>query len=306
MDVDGQTRLVGIIGWPVGHSLSPRMHNAAFEALGLNYAYLPLPVAPTQVEPAIKGLAALGFAGANVTVPHKSVVLRWVDEVSPVVGAIGAANTLVVRPDGTILGDNTDAYGFMTDLAEKGWPGSPPSLRRALVIGAGGAARAVSYGLLQGGAEVTVANRSFERAVDLCRAIGRALEDGDPTAPGRISAHRFPDDLARLAHGADLIVNATTLGLHGSDPGPNGVAGAGDPLPWDPNVPFHAGQLVYDLAPLSARRGLTPFLALAAAGGARVVGGLGMLVHQGARAFELWTGVKAPLEVMREALRQGK
>jgi shikimate dehydrogenase len=283
---------VGIIGWPVGHSLSPRMHNAAFEALGLNYAYLPLPVAPAQVEPAIKGLAALGFAGANVTVPHKSAVLRWVDEVSPVAKAIGAANTLIVRPDGTILGDNTDAYGFMTDLMEQEWPGSPSRLRRALVIGAGGAARAVSYGLLHGGAEVAVANRSFERAVDLCRAIGGALEAADPPAPGRIGAHRFPDDLARLAQGADLIVNATTLGLHGSD----------DPLPWDPDVPFHAGQLVYDLAPLSARRGHTPFLALAAAGGARVVGGLGMLVHQGARAFELWTGVKAPLEVMREAL----
>jgi shikimate dehydrogenase len=296
VEVDGRTRLVGIIGWPVDHTLSPRMHNAAFRALGLNYVYVALPVAPDRVGDAIRGLAALGFAGANVTVPHKSAILPYLDELSPLAIAIGAVNTLVVRPNGTLLGDNTDAYGFMTDLAAAGWPGGSPSGCRALVIGAGGAARAITYGLLEGGAEVAVANRTLDKAVELCRTVGGALASADPPAAARLRAHRFPEELAALAPGADLIVNATKLGLHG----------CGDPLPWDPDVPFHSRQLVYDLVPLARPAGQTPFLALAASSGARVLGGLGMLVHQGARAFEMWTGVPAPVEVMKEALRQGQ
>jgi shikimate dehydrogenase len=296
VEIDGRTRLVGVIGWPVEHSLSPRMHNSAFGALGLNYAYVPLPVVPDRVVDAIQGLAALSFVGANVTVPYKSAVLPHLSELSPVARAIGAVNTLIVKPDGTLLGDNTDAYGFMTDLAEAGWPGGSPSGCRALVIGAGGAARAVTYGLLEGGAEVAVANRSFDRTLNLCKSLGRALAAADVPAATRLSAHRYPEDLEILAPGADLIINATKLGLN-----PNY-----DPLPWDPNVPFHPRQLVYDLVPLATPAGETPFLALAASRGARVRGGLGMLVHQGARAFEMWTGVKAPVEVMKEALRQGQ
>jgi shikimate dehydrogenase len=292
MDLDGQTRLVGIIGWPVEHSLSPRMQNAAFEALGLNYAYVPLPVRPEWVEAAIRGLAALGFAGANVTVPHKGVAMRVADELSPVACAIGAVNTLIVGADGKIRGENTDAYGFTTSLAESGWPPRTPSDCRAVVIGAGGAARAVTYGLLEMGVSVAVANRSFEKAVALCRSVGLAIAGGDSPAPVRLSAHRFPDDLASLASKADLVVNATSLGLHGSD----------DALPWDPSVSLRPDQTVYDLVPRPGPAGLTPFLALAAASGAIVVGGLGMLVHQGARSFELWTGAKAPVQTMRAAL----
>jgi shikimate dehydrogenase len=293
VEIDARTQLVGLIGWPVAHSLSPRMHNAAFEALGLNFAYVPLPVPPEQAENALRGLVALGFAGANVTVPHKRTVRQWLDEVSPAAEAIGAVNTLVVRSDGTLLGDNTDAYGFMTDLAESGWAPMLGGPCRALVIGAGGAARAVVYGLLEGGAEVAVVNRSLERADDLCQAIGAALRANDPATAARLSAHPFPRGLRDLAERADLIVNATTLGLHGSN----------DPLPWDPSIPFHEGQLVYDLVPLAPRAGPTSLLALAAAAGARVTGGLGMLLHQGAKAFELWTGVKAPIAVMRDALK---
>jgi len=288
--------LAGLMGWPVEHSLSPRMHNAAFRALGLNYAYVPLPVAPGRIEEAVRGLAALGFAGANVTVPHKTAVLPYLDELSPVVRAIGAANTLVVRPDGRILGDNTDVYGFMTDLRESGWPAGSPCDCRALVIGAGGAARAVAYGLLQAGATVTVASRSFDRAIELCTTLGRAAASVELPAAGRLSAHHFPEELASLAPRADLIVNATSLGLHVGD----------DPLPWDPTVPFHHHQYVYDLVPLASPTGETPFLALAASKGARILSGLGMLVHQGARAFEMWTGMQAPVEVMREALGCGQ
>jgi shikimate dehydrogenase len=294
VEIDGGTRLVGIIGWPVEHSLSPCMHNAAFRALGLNYAYVPLPVAPDRFEDAIRGLASLGFTGANVTVPYKSAVLPHLTDLSRVARVIGAVNTLSVSPDGTILGDNTDAYGFVTHLLEAGWPSSSLSGCRALVIGAGGAARAVTYGLLEGGAAVAVANRSFDKAVELCHTLGSALASADPPAAVRLTAHRFPEEVAALAPGADLIVNATRLGLH---PG-------SDPLPWDAGVPFHSRQLVYDV--VYGPAGQTPLLTLAASSGAQVLGGLGMLVHQGARAFELWTGVRAPIEVMRVALGQTK
>jgi shikimate dehydrogenase len=291
VEVDGRTQLVGIIGWPVGHSLSPRMHNAAFKTLGLNFAYVPLPVMPDRLEDAVRGLGALGFTGANVTVPHKHAVLPFVDELSPVAAAVGAVNTLVVTPDGTIAGHNTDVYGFMAALREAGWPGDSSSGRRALVIGAGGAARAVAYGLRQAGAEVWIANRSFGRALELCEAL-KAVPAADDCAPkNTLSAHRFPEELASLASAADLIVNTTSLGLH-----------VDDLLPWDAVVPFQNHQLVCDLVPAANVAGLTPFLDLAASGGARVLNGLGMLLYQGARAFELWTGMEAPLAVMREAL----
>lgn len=292
MEINGHTRLVGIMGWPVGHSLSPRMQNAAFRALGLNYAYVPLPVAPDQLEHALRGLTGLGFVGANVTVPHKRAILPLLDELSPVAKIIGAVNTLVLRPDGTVLGDNTDAYGFMMDLREAGWLDDPPSERRALVIGAGGAARAVTFGLLRGGAAVAIANRSFDKAVELCETLGRAIVQAEPPTAAKLSAHRYPEELATLAPTVDLIVNATSLGLRACE----------DPVPWDPAVPFQPRQFVYDLVPSASLAGRTPLLALASSGGAHVRDGLGMLVHQGARAFELWTGMVAPVDVMRGAL----
>jgi shikimate dehydrogenase len=268
------------------------MHNAAFRALGLNYAYVPLKVAPAGLEDALRGLVVLGFTGANVTVPHKSAALPFLDELSQAARVIGAVNTLVIRHDGTMMGENTDAYGFLTDLRGADWLVGSLADRQALVIGAGGAARAVAYGLLQEGAVVAVANRSFDRAVDLCVSLGRACGSADPPLAARLSAHRFPEELAALAPTADLIVNATSLGLHPR----------GDPLPWDPAVPFQPWQMVYDLVPLARTVGHSPFLALASSGGAQVRDGLGMLLHQGARAFELWTGMKAPVEVMRKAL----
>jgi shikimate dehydrogenase len=267
--ITGRTRLVGVIGWPCAHTLSPRMHNAAYIALGLDMVYVPLPVPPDRVGEAVRGLAALGFAGANVTVPHKSAVLPYLAELTPIAAALGAANTLTVRPDGSLAGDNTDAHGFMADLRAHGFEPGPGT--RALVVGAGGAARSVVYGLAEAGATVAVANRTLERAEELCQLVARAL----PTAETHLSAHPFPVGLARFARDADLVVNATSLGLHGTD----------DPLPWDGAVSLHPGQLVYDLI-----YGDTPFLALARSQGARAVDGLGMLVRQGARAAALWTG----------------
>jgi shikimate dehydrogenase len=268
--ITGSTRLVGIIGWPVSHSLSPRMHNAAYAALGLDWAYLPLPVPPERVGDAVRGLVALGFAGANVTVPHKQAVIPFLDELTPVARAIGAVNTIIVRPDGSLLGDSTDGAGFMADLRAQMANGKW-QIGNVLVIGAGGAARAVIYALVAAGATVAVANRTLELVQELCQTISCAL----PDAADRLSAHRFPNALTGLAAEVDLIVNTTSLGLH-----------EGDPMPWDAAVSFHPGQVVYDLI----YNRPTELLALARSQGATALDGLGMLVHQGARAAALWTG----------------
>ncbi len=261
LPITGATRLTGVIGWPVSHSRSPRMHNAAFAALGLDWVYVPLPVPPERVGDAVRGLAALGFAGANVTVPHKQAVIPFLDALTPIARAVGAVNTIVVRPDGSLLGDNTDGAGFMADLR---LPIADCRLPMALIIGAGGAARSVVYALAEAGATVAVVNRTLERAQDLCQSIIAAL----PDAAARLSAHPFPDALAGLAAEAELVVNTTSLGLH-----------EGDSLPWDASVPFRADQVVYDLI----YNRPTELLALARSQGASAIDGLGMLVHQGAR-----------------------
>ncbi len=283
------------------------MHNAAFAALGLDWAYVPLPVPPERVGDAVRGLAALGFAGANVTVPHKQAVIPFLDELTPVARAVSAVNTIIVRPDGSLLGDNTDGAGFMADLRAHGVSAGAEAqgsggaaerneillhhrvtvspCHRVLVLGAGGAARAVVYALVEAGASVAVTNRTLEHADELCQTIVAAL----PRAAGRLSAHAFPEALAELATGADLIVNATSLGLH-----------AGDPLPWDAAIPFRPGQVVYDLI----YNRPTELLALARSQGATAMDGLGMLVYQGARAFKLWTAVEPPVDVMLEAIRE--
>lgn len=275
--ITAATRLTGVIGWPVSHSRSPQMHNAAFAALALNWVYLPLPAPPERIGAAVRGLVALGFAGANVTVPHKQAVLPFLDQLTPAAQAAGAVNTIVVRADGSLLGDSTDGRGFLADLAEHA---ITPC--RALVVGAGGAARSIVHALAEAGVAVAVAARSVEKAAALCAALCAAA---GPLAA--VTAHPFPDALGGLAQDADLIVNATSLGLREDDP-----------LPWDPAVPFRPGQTVYDL--LYHRR--TAFLARAAGQGAATIDGLGMLVNQGALSFRQWTGVEPPLAVMRAAI----
>ena len=269
MTLDARTRMAGIIGWPVEHSLSPAMHNAAFAALGLNWAYLAFPVEPERVPEAVRGLAAAGCAGLNVTIPHKRAVVGLCSSVSDAVAAIGAANTLVPDGAGGFRADNTDAAGFLRALDEQ----APLDLagRDALVIGAGGAARAVVFGLRGRGARVRVANRTPARAAEL----------GDPVP-------FVPEALAAVAAQSALVVNTTSLGLHGDAPPPE--------LPLSGLGP---GQVVADIV---YRPGGTPWLAAVAGRGARTVDGLGMLLHQGAAAFEQWTGQAPPMEVMREAL----
>jgi shikimate dehydrogenase len=273
------------------------MQNAAFAAVGLDWVYVPFPVPPERLADAVRGLVALGFAGCNATVPHKPGLVPLMDELTPIAAAIDSVNTIVIRSDGSLLGDSTDGHGFLMDLRAHGvrvgevesgrmgeWESgrtgdiscspTPPlprsPVRRALVIGAGGAARAVVYALAEAGASVAIVNRTPESAEELCRIIGRALPGAD------VSAHLLPDALPSLAAEADLIVNTTSLGLHGD----------ADPLPWDAAIPFRPKQVVYDLI-YNVR---TPFLKLAEAAGAQAIDGLGMLVYQGARSAALWTG----------------
>lgn len=282
--IDGGTALVGVMGWPVKHSLSPAMHNAALDKLGLNWRYVPLEVRPDRLWEAVRGMAALGFRGVNLTVPHKVDVLPLLDHVSDEARLIGAANTIRVDPaTGALSGTNTDMDGFLRDLAAHGVELLPGS--HALILGAGGAARAISVGLLRAGMRLTLVNRTPERAQELATLLTTAL------AGAKVTVATF-DDLRTLSADAALIVNTTPLGMW-----PNV-----DASPWPATVPFPAGAVLYDTIYRPAH---TLLMRQAEAAGVRVIGGIGMLVYQGAAAFEVWTGQPAPVDVMMEACRRG-
>ncbi|MFN8642232.1 MAG: shikimate dehydrogenase [Candidatus Binatia bacterium] len=274
--ISGRTRVVGLIGDPVAHSRSPAMHNAAFAALGLDWVYVPLPVAAADVAAAVAAVRALGLAGANVTVPHKEAVLPHLDALTPLARRVGAVNTIVHR-DGRLLGDNTDVHGFAATLRQHR---ARLRGRRALVIGAGGAARAVLAALVDAGiARVTIANRSADRARALARRFPGPRRDVVPLA-----ALQDPLRLAEVA----LVVNTTSLGLY--DAGFPPLAAAATP----------ARCLFVDL--LYGRD--TAFLRLARQARRPTADGSAMLLHQGARAFTLWTRRRAPLAAMRAAQRR--
>lgn len=281
--ISGKTQIVGLIGWPVSHSVSPAMHNAAFDTLGLDWRYIPLPVdarVHTQVADAVRGLPALGLRGANVTVPHKQSVMPLLDELTPAAATIGAVNTILVRDDGTLLGDNTDARGFIADLRDHA---VDPAGKAVLVLGAGGSARAVAFGLADAGAaSVRILNRTGAKADELAATIGARFPQC------RVAGGLLPGDVNAAAAAVDLVVNTTSLGMT-----PNV-----DSSPWPDGLAFHAGQTVYDLVYNPPQ---TRLLAAAARDGATAVNGLGMLIWQGALAFELWTGIMPPVEVMRAA-----
>jgi shikimate dehydrogenase len=264
--LDGLRRL-GVAGWPVAHSRSPAMHNAALQAVGLErWRYQLLPLPPALFVEAVRALAQVGFAGINVTIPHKEAALGVADEASEAARAIGAANTLTFGED-RIHADNTDAPGLLAALGDA----RPAS---AVVLGAGGSARAVVHALSQLGAAVYVWNRDAQRARSLASEFGaEAVQDLPPPA-------------------ADLLVNCTSVGLV-------------DPSSTFKDLPLRADALgeyacVVDLV---YRAGGTGLLREARRRGAQVIDGIEVLVHQGALSFERWTGRAAPLEVMRRAAR---
>ncbi|HEX7145231.1 MAG TPA: shikimate dehydrogenase [Gaiellaceae bacterium] len=252
--------LTGVLGFPVEHSRSPLMMNAAFAELGIDWRYLKLPVPPQRFDETVRALPASGYRGANVTIPHKLAAHDLADELSDAARAIGAVNTLTFRDDGRIAGDNTDAGGLLDALGQS----LPPS---ALVLGAGGAGRAAAWALAQVGVEVTVWNRTPERAVELAAALG-------------VSASERPGP-------AELLVNATSVGLRPAD----SLDG----------LPLVDARVVVDLVYGAAQ---TPFARWAEERGARLVDGLEVLVRQGARSLELWTGEAPPVDSMRRAVVQ--
>jgi len=283
--LDGHTKLVGLMAWPIGHTLSPAMHNAAFDMLELNWRYVPLPVRPEQVEEAVRGLVALGFQGCNVTVPHKQAVIPFLDAVAPDAAAFGAVNTIIVERDEegtvTIKGDNTDYQGFVGSLRSAGFD---PEEKRAVVVGAGGGARAVVFGLLRAGAEEVLASDLVPGRV---QALVAGLADVRlRTLPATTEA------LVEAARAADLLVNATPVGMLPKT----------DASIWPDGVPVPAHLTVFDLVynPLE-----TELLKQVKQAGACAVAGLDMLVRQGALSFEMWTGVAPPIDVMRAACEAG-
>ncbi len=270
---------VGLMGWPVDHSRSPSMHNAAFRKLGLNWEYMLLPVNPDYVDEAVRGLRGLAFKGANVTAPHKLVVMNALDEVMPEAKAIGAVNT-IVNHDGYLMGYNTDGVGFLHALREGGFE---PQGCRALLLGAGGASRAILHALLTEQVQVTIVNRTQKKADILAEEFAAYFNLSIDTL-----ALNDTDALQEALNQADLLVNATSVGMSPHV----------DMMPLPDNMLFHTNLTVYDAVytPLE-----TKLLAKARAAGANCIDGLGMLVHQGAVAFTLWTGEEAPVEIMRMA-----
>lgn len=263
--ITGKAKIAGVIGWPVTHSLSPRLHGFWLEHHAIDGAYIPLPVSPDHIETAIASLPMLGFRGANVTVPHKIAAFNTVDERSAAATAMGAVNTLVCRDDGSIYGDNTDGYGFISNL-KAGAPDWDPTAGPALVLGAGGAARAVVWSLIDAGVpNVMLANRTTEKA----EIIASHMDGSITVIPW--------DDREDAVVDAGLIVNTTALGMTGKPELEMNLQGA------------LASTVVTDIvyAPLK-----TLLLRDAAAGGCHVVDGLGMLLHQAVPGFEAWFDVR--------------
>ena len=282
------TRLAGIFGYPLAHSLSPAFQQAAFNHYGLDARYLAWETPPDALAAEVAKLRGGDFIGANVTIPHKQAVMALLDEVDPLAAAIGAVNTIVKR-GGRLVGYNTDAHGFMRALKEDA--AFEPSGRRALLLGAGGAARAAAFALCQeGAASLVIANRTLERAAAIA---------ADLSADGASVSVIATDDAALndAALNADLIVNSTSVGMrHGDAEGQTPLAGG--------LIPHDAVALDMVYNPQH-----TPLLAAARSAGARAVGGMPMLIYQGAAAFEMWTGRVAPVEAMfaagNVALMQG-
>jgi shikimate dehydrogenase len=271
--ISATTRLAGVIGDPVRHSLSPALHNAAFTSLGLDWVYLAFPVAAGNAAGALAAMRTLGIDGLSVTMPHKRAIAELVDDLDPAAAALGTVNTVVRHAFGRLTGHSTDGAGFVASLRAAG---VVPEAASIVVIGAGGAALAVTDALARSGAgQITVINRSHSNAQRTALCAGDRGRVGSAT------------DIAK----ADIVINATSVGM-----GSVGMGSTTD-LPCDVNL-LHAGQVVADLVyhPLE-----TPLLSAARAIGATCVDGLGMLVHQAALQQQLWTGHLPDVQVMRAA-----
>jgi shikimate dehydrogenase len=272
--ITGKARKAGVMGWPIAHSRSPQLHNYWLRHYGIDGAYVPFAIEPGNVVKALRALPVLGFHGCNVTIPHKEAALQAVDEVEPLAARIGAVNTVIVREDQSLLGRNSDAFGFVESIRDA-LPAWRAGKGPAVVIGAGGAARAIVVALQQEGArEIRIANRSTERAESLAVEFGLAMVPWDSRA--------------EALRGAALVVNSTSQGMEGEMP----LDLLLDALPTD--------AVVFDsvYVPLE-----TPLLAAARRRGNVAIDGLGMLLHQGRPGFAVWFGVEPEVTVeLRRAI----
>jgi len=282
MDVSGKTKICGIIGDPVEHTMSPPMQNAAYKKLGLDYIYLPFHVRPEQLAQAVDGLRAINVRGFNVTIPHKVSIIPMLDGLDPQAEKIGAVNT-VVNDDGELRGYNTDAPGFLKALLEQG---VEPRGKNIVVIGAGGASRAVSYILAENDASLTILNRQLE--LDWAEDIAELIRE-DFGKKVRV-LELTKDFLADALRGAHILVNATSVGMS--------PAVDASPVPAELLRPdMYVFDVVYNPV-------MTRLLREASEAGAHTISGVDMLIWQGVLAFEKWTGHSAPVDIMRkEALK---
>lgn len=278
MTLSGETRLLGVIGHPIRHSLSPKMHNAAFAAFGLDFVYVPMDVSPGNLGDAVRGLRVLGFRGFNVTMPHKEEIIPFLDDLDEVARVSGAVNTVLIE-DGNMLGMNTDGSGFLEACCEAGVKFRG---KRVLVVGAGGASAAVCTAMLgEDLAELRVVNRTPERAENL----GARLRDARPDVA--LSVHAI-EELGDLAAGADVLVNTTYLGMKDEDPLP---------------IPERAISTSEAVCDAVYRKGSqTRLVEVARKQGVKTVSGERMLIYQGVQAYRVWTGENPDVEVMSRAL----
>jgi shikimate dehydrogenase len=277
--ISGKTAVYGIFGHPVEHTFSPGMHNAAFGELDLDGCYVPFAVRPDELGRAVLALVPLGIRGLNVTVPHKEKVIPYLDELSEEARLIGAVNTIEVR-DGRLIGHNTDGRGFLRSLREEA--GFRPKGKIFVIVGSGGASRAVCFSLALAGAETILLHDIIPaKAEKLGRDVRRSTS-------ARVAVLNT-ETLRKIAPDADCVINATPLGLR-----------TNDPLPI-PRELVGKGQLVCDLVYNPPK---TRLLTAARSRGADTLSGIGMLLYQGVIAFEIWTGRKAPVSVMKRALQK--
>jgi len=277
--IDANTQIIGLIGNPLGHSLSPRMHNGTLSRMGINCVYLPFEVQPEQLPGAVLGLRALNIRGVNVTIPYKQEVIPYLDELSSEARACGAVN-LIKNADNRLIGYNTDGPGFMASLVESG----ASQIAKAVLIGAGGAAHSLAFQLIQAGLrDLQIFDLDIDRAKELADFM-------DSLGGARVRGHRMSEELfVQSSRDADLIVNCTPVGMHPHT----------DDCPVSTLAQVKPGAVIYDLIynPLT-----TCFLSMAQACGLTTINGLDMLVHQGALTLEILLGIKSPIALMKEVV----
>ncbi|KON32410.1 hypothetical protein AC478_00215 [miscellaneous Crenarchaeota group-1 archaeon SG8-32-3] len=277
MDISGKTRVCGVIGDPIGHTLSPTIHNAAFNHLGLDFVFLAFHVKAAELEKAMRGIRGLGIHGLNVTMPHKSAVIGCLDEVDFTVRFLGSANTILNR-GGKLSGFSTDGVGALKALLENG---VDLSGKKVLLLGAGGAAKAIAFVLVPEVGELAILNRSVEKAEELAETLGHMFNR--KVMGGSLS----PNTIKTNLRDSDVLLNATSVGMK-----PNLSQSLVAPE-W-----LRSDLSVMDIVYNPVKTKLTKD---AEAAGAKVVSGVEMLIYQGAESFEIWTGKSAPIKVMRKA-----